>query len=143
MEFNKAYNRKEFVNFLQNNFLPDDFSPEESLVTFNTQMKYTRQAVKLGSSDSLDLVVYEVEHNSKNDARVSLSKEAFRMLADEAKDRALVVFVPEDSNANYRFSFIEITLDIKEDSSKVSYNYSNPRRYSYCGSSDQRILSGT
>lgn len=131
MEFNKAYNRKEFVNFLQNNFLPDDFSPEESLVTFNTQMKYTRQAVKLGSSDSLDLVVYEVEHNSKNDARVSLSKEAFRMLADEAKDRALVVFVPEDSNANYRFSFIEITLDIKEDSSKVSYNYSNPRRYSY------------
>lgn len=131
MEFNKAYNRKEFVNFLQNNFLPDDFIPEESLVTFNTQMKYTRQAVKLGSSDSLDLVVYEVEHNSKNDARVSLSKEAFRMLADEAKDRALVVFVPEDSNANYRFSFIEITLDIKEDSSKVSYNYSNPRRYSY------------
>ena len=131
MEFNKAYNRKEFVNFLQNNFLPDDFSPEESLVTFNTQMKYTRQAVKLGSSDSLDLVVYEIQHNSKNDARVSLSKEAFRMLADEAKDRALVVFVPEDSNANYRFSFIEITLDIKEDSSKVSYNYSNPRRYSY------------
>ena len=28
-------------------------------------------------------------------------------------------------------SFIEITLEAKDDSSKISYNYSNPRRYSY------------
>lgn len=131
MEFNKAYNRQDFVKFLQNSFLPNDYIPSEEEVLFRTQMKYSTEAVKLGTCESLDLVVYEVKHSSKNDARVSLSKEAFRMLADEAKDRALVVFVPEDSNANYRFSFIEITLDIKEDSSKVSYNYSNPRRYSY------------
>ncbi|MBU3836853.1 MAG: Eco57I restriction-modification methylase domain-containing protein [Candidatus Phocaeicola faecigallinarum] len=131
MEFNKAYNRQDFVKFLQNSFLPNDYIPSEEEVLFRTQMNYSTEAVKLGTCESLDLVVYEVKHSSKNDARVSLSKEAFRMLADEAKDRALVVFVPEDSNANYRFSFIEITLDIKEDSSKVSYNYSNPRRYSY------------
>ena len=131
MEFNKAYNRQEFVKFLQNSFLPNDYTPSEEEVLFSTQMKYSTEAVKLGTCESLDLVVYEVKHNSKNDARVSLSKEAFRMLADEAKDRALVVFVPEDSNANYRFSFIEITLEAKDDSSKISYNYSNPRRYSY------------
>ena len=131
MEFNKAYNRQEFVKFLQNSFLPNDYIPSEEEVLFSTQMKYSTEAVKLGTCESLDLVVYEVKHNSKNDARVSLSKEAFRMLADEAKDRALVVFVPEDSNANYRFSFIEITLEAKDDSSKISYNYSNPRRYSY------------
>ena len=131
MEFNKAYNRQDFVKFLQNSFLPNDYIPSEEEVLFRTQMKYSTEAVKLGTCESLDLVVYEVKHSSKNDARVSLSKEAFRMLADEAKDRALVVFVPEDCNSNYRFSFIEITLDIKEDSSKVSYNYSNPRRYSY------------
>ena len=131
MEFNKAYNRQDFVKFLQNSFLPNDYIPSEEEVLFRTQMKYSTEAVKLGTCESLDLVVYEVKHSSKNDARVSLSKEAFRILADEMKDRALVVFVPEDSNANYRFSFIEITLDIKEDSSKVSYNYSNPRRYSY------------
>lgn len=131
MEFNKAYNRQDFVKFLQNSFLPNDYIPSEEEVLFRTQMKYSTEAVKLGTCESLDLVVYEVKHSSKNDARVSLSKEAFRMLADEAKDRALVVFVPEDCNSNYRFSFIEITLDVKEDSSKVSYNYSNPRRYSY------------
>lgn len=131
MEFNKAYNRQEFTYFLQNSFLPDDFIPAEEAVCFRTQMTYSTQAVRLGSSAELDLVVYEVRHKSKNDARVSLSKEAFRMLADEMEDRALVLFVPEDNNDNYRFSFIEITLEVKEDSSRITRNYSNPRRYSY------------
>lgn len=131
MEFNKAYNRQEFIAFLQNSFLPEDFIPAVESVSFRTQMTYTTQAVKLGSSEKLDLVVYEVKHTSKNDARVSLSKEAFRMLADELEDRALVVFVPENNNDNYRFSLIEITLETKEDSSRVTRNYSNPRRYSY------------
>lgn len=131
MEFNKAYNRQEFIHFLQNSFLPEDFTPEVEPVSFHTQMSYSTQAVKLGSSAELDLVVYEVKHTSKNDARVSLSKEAFRMLADEMEDRALVVFVPEDNNDNYRFSLIEITLETKDNSSRIQRNYSNPRRYSY------------
>lgn len=100
MEFNRIYNRQEFINFLQNSFLPEDFISVVTPVEFRTKMKYTTQAIKLGSSDSLDLVVYEVKHNSKNDARVSLSKEAFRMLADEMEDRALVLFVPEDNSDN-------------------------------------------
>ena len=131
MEFNKAYNRQEFVSFLQNSFLPEDFIPVLTPVTIRTQLNYTTQVVKLGSSASLDLVVYEVRHNSKNDARVSLSKEAFRLLADEMEDRALVIFVPEDNSDNYRFSLIEITLEARDDSSRITRNYSNPRRYSY------------
>ncbi len=131
MEFNRIYNRQEFVNFLQNSFLPEDFMSSTTPVEFRTKMKYTTQAIKLGSSDTLDLVVYEVKHNSKNDARISLSKEAFRMLADEMEDRALVIFVPEDNNDNYSFSLIEITLEVKDDSARITRNYSNPRRYSY------------
>ena len=131
MEFNKAYNRQEFVSFLQNKFLPEDFIPTEEPVAFRTQMTYSTQAVNLGSSESLGLIVYEVRHSSKNNARVSLSKEAFRMLADEGKDRALVVFIPEDNDDNYRLSFIEITLDIAEGMSRITRSYSNPRRYSY------------
>ncbi len=53
------------------------------------------------------------------------------MLADEMEDRALVSFVPEDNNDNYRFSLIEITLEVKDDSARITRNYSNPRRYSY------------
>lgn len=131
MDFSKAYNRHEFVSFLQNSFLPEDFVSTVEPVAFKTKMTYTKEVVKLGSSESLDLVVYEVKHNSKNDARVSLSKEAFRLLADEMEDRALVIFVPENSNDNYRFSFIELTLEVKDGSSHVTRNYSNPRRYSY------------
>lgn len=108
MEFNRTYNRQEFVNFLQHSFLPEDFISATTPVEFRTKMKYTTQAVKLGSSASLDLVVYEVKHNSKNDARVSLSKEAFRLLADEMEDRALVVFVPEDNSDNYRSRLLKL-----------------------------------
>lgn len=131
MEFNKAYNRQEFIGFLKNRFLPEDFVQTEENVEFVTQTKYSTQAVKLGTCESLDLVVYEIRHTSKNDARVSLSKEAFRLLTDEMEDRALVAFVPEDNDATYRFSFIEISLNIDEEKSRISRSYSNPRRYSY------------
>ena len=131
MEFNKAYNRQEFVRFLRNNFLPEDFVPSEEHIEFLTQTTYSTQAVKLGTCESLDLTVFEIRHTSKHDARVSLSKEAFRLLADELEDRALVAFVPEDCNATYRFSFIEIKLSDDENSSRINRSYSNPRRYSY------------
>jgi type I restriction-modification system DNA methylase subunit len=85
----------------------------------------------LGECESLGLVVYEVRHSSKHDARVGLTKEAFRLLADEFCERALVFFVPEDDDSNYRFSLIEITLDQSEESSRISRRYSNPHRYSY------------
>ena len=131
MDFSKPYNRKEFVNYLRRDFLPDDFQQEERPVTFSSQMNYASSALKLGTCRSLDLVVYEIKHTSHNDARVGLSKDAFRMLAGERQNRALVIFVPEDTNSNYRFSLIEIQLSIGENESNVRYTYSNPRRYSY------------
>lgn len=130
MQFNKSYNRQEFVNFLRDSFLPDDFQPIETPVKLHTQTKYTWSVTKLGSCPSLDLVVYEIQHHSKNDARVGLSKEAFRVLADEWEDRALVIFVPEESASNYRFSLITVDLDMT-DTGKLNKRYSNPRRYSY------------
>ena len=130
MQFNKAYNRQEFVEFLRHSFLPDDFYAAETPVSLRTQTKFTASVTKLGTCDSLDLVVYEIRHRSKNDARVGLSKEAFRVLADEWQDRALVIFVPEESNSNYRFSLITVDLDMTE-SGKLNKRYSNPRRYSY------------
>ena len=131
MEFNKAYNREEYLSFLRVNFLPDDFQQEISNVENPVQFQYTQQVTRLGECESLGLVVYEVRHSSKHDARVGLTKEAFRLLADEFCERALVFFVPEDDDSNYRFSLIEITLDQPETSSRVSRRYSNPHRYSY------------
>ena len=131
MEFNRAYSRDEFLSFLRVNFLPEDFRQEISSVENPVQFQYTQQVTRLGECDFLGLVVYEVRHSSKHDARVGLTKEAFRLLADEFCERALVFFVPEDDDSNYRFSLIEITLDQSETSSRVSRRYSNPHRYSY------------
>ena len=131
MEFNKAYSRQELMAFLRVNFLPEDFRQDIIRVENPVQFKYTQQVTRLGECESLGLVVYEVRHSSKHDARVGLTKEAFRLLADEFCERALVFFVPEDDNSNYRFSLIEITLDQSETSSRVSRRYSNPHRYSY------------
>ena len=131
MEFNKPYNRTEFLTFLRINFLPEDFKQEETSVANPVQFQYTQKVTRLGECESLGLVVYEVRHSSKHDARVGLTKEAFRLLADEFCERALIFFVPEDDDSNYRFSLIEITLEQKADSARVGRKYSNPHRYSY------------
>ncbi len=131
MDFSKPYNRTVFINFLRRDFLPDDFEQTDKNVSFGVQMNFALSAVKLGVCRSLDLVVYEIKHTSHNDARVGLSKDAFRMLAGERQSRALVIFVPEDINANYRFSLIEISLTIGEHDTNATRTYSNPRRYSY------------
>lgn len=130
MQFDKRYNRTEFVNFLKNNFLPEDFVTGTAVIPPVQSMAYTSGITKLGACESLDLVVYEIRHKSKHDARVGLSKEAFRFLADEWENRALVVFVPEDNDDNYRFSLITIDLEETE-SGRIAKRYSNPRRYSY------------
>ena len=130
MEFDRPYSRQEFIRFLKG-FLPVDAQLNEyQNIPFYTKTNFATNATRLGVCDSLDLNVYEVKHNSRNDARVGLSKDAFRLIADEGIRRALVVFVPEDSNDNYRFSLVELTLSW-DDNDKVRRSYSNPRRYSY------------
>ena len=103
MDFSKAYNRADFVNYLRRDFLPDDFEQEEKNVPFWTQMNYASVATCLGKSKTLDLVVYEIKHRSLHDARVGLSKDAFRMLAGEKQNRALVIFVPENDQSSVLF----------------------------------------
>ena len=129
MNFDKRYDRHEFLRFL-GFFLPEDFTEKIEEVHFEHKTTYIRQVTRLGRCQSLDLLVYEMRHNSVNDARVGLSKEAFRFLANEWEGRALVLFVPENNDANYRFSLIAIDLDMTEEG-KTLKRYSNPRRYSY------------
>ena len=129
MNFDKRYDRHEFLRFL-GSFLPEDFTEKIEEVHFEHKTTYIRQVTRLGRCQSLDLLVYEMRHNSVNDARVGLSKEAFRFLANEWEGRALILFVPEHNDANYRLSLITIDLDMTEEG-KTQKRYSNPRRYSY------------
>lgn len=129
--FQQEYNRTKFLDFLKKDFLPDDFEERQDAVEWETKHTYSKRATKLGICDSLDLVVYEIVHTGKEDPRVGLSKEAFRMLTEEWQNRALVLFIPENNPSNYRFSLIEIQLEGDTTSPKIHRRYSNPRRYSY------------
>jgi len=73
--------------------------------------------------------VYEVNHRSENDPRISLSRDSFRLLAHYGIKRALILFISENS-LNYRLSLV--TIDLKwEEGMRVKREYSNPRRYSF------------
>lgn len=131
MDFSKRYDRNEFVKFLQTDFLPeDDFLTEIAEAEIQQETKYIKSITRLGDCPSLKLAVYEARHTSTNDARVGLSKEIFRFMANKRERKALVLFVPDGNDANYRFSLISIDLNETEDG-KIKRTYSNPRRYSY------------
>ncbi len=132
MNLNNPYNRTDFVRFLERDFLPDDFIPmEEPLAINEFKTQFCKEAVKLGSSKSLGLDVFEITHTSSHDARVGISKDAFQILLRKSyNNRALVLFVPEGSK-QYRFSLIQIEAELNDQTLRINRSYSNPRRYSF------------
>lgn len=114
-KFDQPYSRPHFVAYLQDYFLPDDFQPTEQPVPILSQVKYTSEVTLLGHSEDLDLNVYEIKHHSINDARVGLSNDAFRFLAQHQvqrgsggiysttwRDRQLQIFLYRDRSLHHR-----------------------------------------
>ncbi|MDR2972664.1 MAG: hypothetical protein LBU83_12185 [Bacteroidales bacterium] len=133
MNFNIPYRRADFAQFLEN-FLPDDFTPQENVIgnLATNPNNYIQEATKLGECKSLKLELFEVSHTSTHDARVGLSREAFKLMQNHSFcDRALIAFVPKDNNEQWRFSLLQFEFDQQDNSPRVSKKYSNPRRYSF------------
>ncbi|MFW5628338.1 MAG: Eco57I restriction-modification methylase domain-containing protein [Candidatus Cloacimonadaceae bacterium] len=126
----KAYDREEWISFLQNRFLPNDFSLRRESININFKSRYIKPtAFWIGDCASLgDLAIIEISHGSANDPRVSVSRDAFRLMALHGLDKALFFFV-SDNSKNYRFSLI--TLDLKLEGTGVKYEFSNPKRFSF------------
>jgi hypothetical protein len=122
----EAYNREAFLRFLRT-FLPDDYV-QNVVQRTNPAHKFTQSVMELGKCASLDLMVFEIHHSSSNDARVGIAQETFRLMNSLACRRALIVFIPENSD-QWRFSLLEITLEWDE--KKINRTFSNPRRHSY------------
>jgi len=137
MNFKLPYKRDSFLDFLRI-ILPDDFDQtiEENL-PIEFQTKYVRNISLLGKTEgSIKLKVYEAEHESEYDPRVSLSREIFKIMAAYSTEQALVVF-KSTSSENYRFSLV--TVDLRLEGSKVKKEYSNPRRYSFYLGPDAKV----
>ncbi|MDR0908962.1 MAG: Eco57I restriction-modification methylase domain-containing protein [Spirochaetaceae bacterium] len=138
IDFNKSYNRQDWLSFLADSLLPDDFDEQVKQINYSSALKHTKQVYLLGECPSLGLSVMEIKHSSYNDARVGLTKEAARLICDyTGYNRALVLFVPEVSTgstsvgSHYRFSFVEFTPIVDTQSGKTHREFSNPRRYSF------------
>ncbi|AEF81228.1 Eco57I restriction-modification methylase domain-containing protein [Leadbettera azotonutricia] len=139
MDFKEKYNRKAWLSFLEDSFLPDDFTVDEKDVSFTEKLEYTQAVTKLGESASLGLTAFEIKHKSTNDARVGLSKDAFRVVYHYTSHaRALVLFVPQNNDDFYRFSLVEFT-PVVNDKGEVKRDYSNPRRYSFILGRDAKV----
>jgi len=128
MNLKEKYNQKTFLSFLENQFLPDDFDIHIEKLDIEFKTQFIKKVALLGNVDSLSLKVYEIEHISEHDPRVSLSKETFKLMASYGAKQALVFFVSPKSE-NYRFSLINI--DLKLEGRRVTKEYTNPRRYSF------------
>lgn len=132
MLFSDKYNRQDFINFFSVDFLPEDFIAEPQTIDFDFKSKYfkTDGVTYIGKSESLDLAVYEIKHSSENDARIGLSRDAFKLVSNYFENNALVLFVPEKEN-NYRLSLVTIEHKLDAKGVRVLKEYSNPKRYSY------------
>ena len=94
IDFKTSYAREHSLLFLSR-FLPDDFKKIiEENIPLNFKPQFVDQVNKLGETGSLqDLHIYEIVHESENDPRVGLSRDAFRLLANFGVRKALVFFV--------------------------------------------------
>jgi hypothetical protein len=109
--------------------LPEDFGEYDEKIGIDFQPKFIQKIVKIGEVSSLEMNLYEVNHRSENDPRISLSRDSFRLLAHYSVKRALILFISQNS-LNYRLSLV--TIDLKwEEGKRVQKEYSNPRRYSF------------
>jgi len=109
--------------------LPEDFGEYDEKIGVDFQPKFIQKIVKIGEVRSLEMNLYEVNHRSENDPRISLSRDSFRLLAHYGIKRALILFISQNS-LNYRLSLV--TIDLKwEEGKRVKREYSNPRRYSF------------
>lgn len=136
MNFQKDFNKEEFITFLKVNLLWDKFIQEEESrkdkdLWFKT--KYFLEITKLWKAETIKsskidmnwLVILDILHNSKSDPRITLTKDAFRLMTNFWWQNALIVFHSKDSK-KYRLSLLTTVYkwwDWKETS--------NPRRYSY------------
>lgn len=116
------------TSFLRD-FLPEDLILSKEDLVKQPYQKYITHGGILGTVKSLNLSIIEFKQSSENDPRVSLAKEAFRIMADHRIRRWLVIFWNPRSK-NWRLSLMTINLDIDE-KNKIVRNYSNAKRFSF------------
>jgi hypothetical protein len=78
MNISAKYNRNDFIDFLSNSFLPEDFQKNNESIVIDKSHSKIKTAEKLGYCPSLDVSIYEFKHESETDPRVTLQENHLR-----------------------------------------------------------------
>ena len=129
LDVTQKYDKEAFTKFLRA-FLPDDFELKEDRLYFDSKFLNSENSLLLGTSDNLDLAVYEFLQISEKDPRVSITKETISLMKRFCpKNNVLAVFHNKDSN-HWRFSLITSDVAISARGNSTQ-EFSNPKRYSF------------
>ncbi|MBA7544184.1 hypothetical protein ES705_36536 [subsurface metagenome] len=101
MNLKTTYNRNNFISFFRDKLLPEDFISTIEYIEPGFKSKYYQTITFLGECPSLDINIYEIQHSSVSDARIGLSRDAFKLVSRFDKNNALILFIPKNSS-NYR-----------------------------------------
>jgi adenine-specific DNA-methyltransferase len=118
------YNRASFQSFLTN-FLPE-YVKDERVIDFGSRI--FESTIYLGRSKVLNIPVYEIKVDEKIEARVGITKNAFKLMKQLQDYKALIVF-SDNNSRDWRLSYGSIVPVIRD--GKITEEFSNPRRFSY------------
>jgi adenine-specific DNA-methyltransferase len=128
MIFSQIYTRASFIPFLYAKLFPT-FKKDERELKLSRKTAYfvENKVFQLWKVQLDDRIVYvlEIEQKSSKDPRITLTKDAFKILDDNGIDTALVVFHSKD-NESYRLSLLTTTYEWWDNKSRSSY-----KRFSY------------
>ena len=130
MNLKTTYNRNNFTSFFRDELLPEDFISTIEYIEPGFKSKYYQTVAFLGECPSLDLNIYEIQHSSVSDARIGLSRDAFKLVSRFDKNNALILFVPADTT-DFRLSLVTIEPKLDKTGKRVKHEYSNPKRFSF------------
>lgn len=81
IDFSTPFQDFNYTQFFQD-FLPEDLTLQKEDLLRQSYQKYINEGYILGTVKSLNLTILEFKQSSNHDPRVSLAKEAFRIMAD-------------------------------------------------------------
>ena len=130
MIFNKAYNlenRRDFLNYLRVKLFGDNLIENIKPIQIDRKTIFFEESscFELGEI-TLDkkVSIFEIKQKSKNDPRITLTRDAFKIMESKWVQNALIVFYSHDSSS-WRLSLLTLKKSWWETQT------SNPKRYSF------------
>lgn len=130
MIFDKAYNlenRRDFLNYLRVKLFQDNLKESIKPIKIDKKTIFFDESscFELGKITlDKEISIFEIKQKSKNDPRITLTRDAFKIMESKWVQNALFVFYSHDSSS-WRLSLLTLKKTWWETET------SNPKRYSF------------